>query len=55
MAGEIQTSAGSISGPWPLPSIADLERDEEIRQLRALVTKLSEEVNRLGDMISDMG
>ena len=36
-------------------SVADLKRDEEIRQLKMLVTKLSEEVNKLESIIVDMG
>jgi len=35
--------------------VADLKRDEEIRRLGDLVTKLSEEVNRLERLISNMG
>ncbi|HNX40629.1 MAG TPA: hypothetical protein PKK11_08590 [Methanothrix sp.] len=36
-------------------SIADLKRDEEISQLKELVAKLSEEVNKLERIISGMG
>ncbi len=57
MAGEIQSSAGSVYGlgSWASPSLADLQRDEKIRELSDLVIKLSEEVNRLERMISGMG
>jgi predicted RNase H-like HicB family nuclease len=36
-------------------SVADIKRDEEIKQLKTLVTKLSEEVNKLENIIVDMG
>lgn len=58
MAGEArQSSAGSLdlSVPWPSQSFADLERDEKIRELGDLVSKLSEEVNKLETIISGMG
>lgn len=45
------------SGSWSdwSRSIADLKRDEEIKKLNNLVVKLSEEVNRLEDIISAAG
>ncbi|VVB69016.1 Uncharacterised protein [uncultured archaeon] len=36
-------------------SVADLKRDEEIGKLKDLITKLSEEVNRLNSIINKMG
>jgi predicted RNase H-like HicB family nuclease len=57
MAGDIQSSASSIYQQitWATPSLADLERDEKIRELRELVLKLSEEVNKLESIVSNMG
>lgn len=57
MAGEIQSSAGSVYGPgsWAAPSLADLQRDENIRELRDLVSKLTKEVNKLEHIISNIG
>jgi len=54
---EARTSAGSIYEPtnWSSKSIADLERDEKIRELGDLVLKLSEEVNKLESIIGGMG
>jgi predicted Rossmann fold nucleotide-binding protein DprA/Smf involved in DNA uptake len=40
---------------WVYSSIADLKRDEEISRLKELVTKLSEEVNKLERIISGIG
>jgi hypothetical protein len=52
-----QSSAGSLDiyPQWPSKSFADLERDEKIRELSDLVSKLSEEVNKLERIISGMG
>ncbi|MHC1687492.1 MAG: hypothetical protein AB9879_07255 [Methanothrix sp.] len=57
MLSEARTSAGSIYEPtnWSSKSIADLERDEKIRELGDLVLKLSEEVNKLESIIGGMG
>jgi hypothetical protein len=43
------------SSDWLHSSLADLKRDEEICKLKELVTKLSEEVNRLEDIIKNIG
>jgi hypothetical protein len=40
---------------WSDSFAADLKRNEEIAELRSLVTKLAEEVNRLERVISNMG
>jgi len=40
---------------WPYISTADLKHDKEISELRGLVTKLSDEVNKLESVINSMG
>lgn len=40
---------------WPTTYAVDIKRDKEISELKGLVAKLTEEVNRLERMINDMG
>jgi len=50
-----QEQTKDLRSEWLYSSIADLKRDEEIRKLKDIVIKLSEEVNRLESIISSMG
>ncbi len=59
MAGEvIQSSAGStpmyVFNAQPSYSALDLERDSQIIELRTQITKLTEQVNRLENIIGEI-